>query len=202
MRYWESLGEFSPRINITYRCQLFSYCEYCYARDELRNYPNDMDIQDFSNIIGWFKELFGIRSVTFLGGECTVHPDLKSFLRVLDEEDTSCFLFTNGCFNDEVEEVIENSSSLAAVIFHYEPSFLRENILRDRFLRNLRRLSRNKEIIFRFNTGEPFFEFKELVELSEKYNASIAYSLTSPSLNKPNKYVSRGYERLCSSTNT
>jgi len=35
-----------------------------------------MRIQDFSNIIGWFKELFDIRSVTFLGGESTVHPEL------------------------------------------------------------------------------------------------------------------------------
>ncbi|RLF39154.1 MAG: hypothetical protein DRN12_07355 [Thermoplasmata archaeon] len=191
MSYLESLGRFSPRINITYRCQLFSFCEYCYAKNELRNYPNDMRIEDFSKIITWFKDLFSIKIVTFLGGESTVHPQLASFFEILRERNINSFLFTNGCFDESKRKIILDSPSVTTMIFHYEPSFLREKSLRNKFFDNLEKLSKSKEIVFRFNTSNPSFEFKELIELSDRYNASIAYSFTSPSLNNPGNYYVR-----------
>ncbi len=168
---------------------MFSYCKYCYAQEELKNFKKDMTINDFKKIIKWFKQVYKIDNVVFLGGESTTHPKLEKFGKVLDDEKIGCFIFTNGCFDKEKLEIINKIKAFHTVFFHYEPEFLKNPKLREKFLRNLCELSKTKSIVFRYNTGDPDFDFKELIDLSKKYNASIAYSFTSPSLNKSIEYV-------------
>ena len=187
MNYRNSLSILSPRINITYKCFLTSYCKYCYAKKELDKYKDDMTIEDFSKIIKWFKEAFKIKNIVLLGGESTVHPDLKIFSDLLNDYKINSFLFTNGCFNKDIQKIIKNSASFKTIIFHYEQSFFTNLKLKSLFLNNLKELT-GKKIIFRYNINTPKFNFKNLIELSNKYNASIAYSFTTPTLNNHVEY--------------
>jgi organic radical activating enzyme len=189
IEYLKCFKRVTPRINITYKCNMFSYCKYCYSKEELKRYKDDMTVQDFKNIIRWFKEAYNIDDVVFLGGESTFHPELEKFGKVLDSENIGCFIFTNGCFNNEKLEIIKKIKAFHTVFFHYEQEFLDNPNLRKIFLRNLDELSKNKKIVFRYNTGNPDFDFQELIALSKKYNAYIAYSFTSPSVNRKIDYV-------------
>lgn len=183
MKYSSCFQELTPRINITYKCPLFAFCDYCYSKKELEQYPNDMTVENFSKIITWFRDAFNIKNVVFLGGELTTHPELEKFSEILTEKQVGGFFFTNGCFNKEKQKILKNSQSFHTIIFHYEPIFFTKPILRNLFFNNLDEISRGKAIIFRFNTGSPLFNFQEPIDLSMKYNASIAYSFTSPTLN-------------------
>jgi hypothetical protein len=189
MEYLKCFKRVTPRINITYKCNMFSYCKYCYSKEELKKYKDDMTIKDFKNIIKWFKEGYKIDEVVFLGGESTFHEEIEKFGQVLKQEKIGCFIFTNGCFNEDKLDIIKKIDAFHTVFFHFEQEFLDTPKFRKIFLRNLKGLSKYKNIVFRFNTGDPFFDFKELIDLSKKYNASIAYSFTSPSVNRKIDYV-------------
>jgi len=189
MEYLKCFNKVTPRINITYKCNMFSYCKYCYSKEELKKYPNDMKIKDFLRLIQWFKEAYQIENVVFLGGESISHPEFKKFGEILNSENVGCFLFTNGCFSKEKLEIIKNINAFHTVFLHFEPAFLNNKLLRKKFLKNLEELTKVKKIVFRYNTGDPKFDFSELIELSKKYNASIAYSFTSPTINRDIEYV-------------
>jgi len=189
MKYLSCLEEFSPRFNITYKCQMFLYCKYCYAKEELKKFKDDMTIDDFSNMIKWFNEEYGLKNVVFIGGESTIHPELEEFSNILTKNQIGGYLFTNGCFNQKTLDIIMRSKSFHTIVFHYEPSFFSNPKLKKLFLKNLDELSKLKNIIFRYNTGSPEFDYDELINLSKRYNASIAYSFTSPSLNRKIDYV-------------
>lgn len=189
IKYLKCFNRVTPRINITYKCNMFSYCKYCYSKEELKTYKKDMTVEDFKKIITWFKEIYHIDDVVFLGGESTTHAKLEEIGEVLNTESIGCFLFTNGCFTEDKREIIKKIKAFHTVFFHYEPEFLNNPKLRKIFLKNLDELSKKKSILFRFNTNNPDFDFKELIELSKKYNAQIAYSFTSPSVNREIDYV-------------
>ena len=189
MNYLECFKKITPRINITYNCNMFSYCKYCYSKEELKKYKSDMTVENFNKIITWFKDGYDIKDVVFLGGESTFYDDLGKIGDILDKNNGGCFIFTNGCFSEEKLEILVKNDAFHTVVFHYEEEFLSNLKLRNIFLRNLEELSKLKNIVFRFNTGDPKFDFEDLIELSKKHNASIAYSFTSPSPNRKISYV-------------
>lgn len=189
MKYLKIFDKLTPRINITYKCNMFSYCSYCYSKEELNKYKTDMKIEDFTKIITLFKQAYGIEDIVFLGGESTMHSDIEQMGEILKRETIGSFIFTNGCFNQDKFNILKNTNSFHTIIFHYEESFLNNGVLKKIFIRNLSGLSKNKNIILRFNTGKINFDYKELINLAKQFHASIAYSLTSPTLNRDIKYV-------------
>lgn len=189
MKYLKCFKGITPRINITYKCNMFSYCKYCYSKEELKEFKDDMTVKNFNDVISWFKDAYDIDDVVFLGGEITFHTELEKIGNILNKKKVGCFIFTNGCFNKEKLDILKKINAFHTIIFHYEEKFLSNKKLRKIFLRNLEELSKLKNIMFRFNTGDPNFNFKDLIDLSKKYNASIAYSFTSPTLNREINYV-------------
>ena len=195
MKYLRLFDKITPRINITYKCNMFSYCSYCYSKEELKKYKSDIKLEDFERIISMFKQAYEIQDIVFLGGETTMHPAIGQMGEILKKQSVGSYMFTNGCFNKDKLNIIKNSSAFHTIIFHYEKTFLNNDALRKKFLKNLSELSKNKNIILKFNTGEINFEYSELIHLATQFNASIAYSLTSPTLNRDIDYVPMKYMR-------
>ena len=95
--YLKYVKKITPRLNITYKCNMFSYCKYCYSKEELKKYKSDMTVEGFKKIITWFKEAYKIDDVVLLGGESTIHSEIDKIGAVLNSKKVGCYLFTNGC---------------------------------------------------------------------------------------------------------
>lgn len=77
---------------VTDRCN--SHCEHCIFRSKKED-KIPMNKEEISKCINEFHEL-GICSVTMVGGEPLMHPDIISIIQMFDKSKINLVLFTNG----------------------------------------------------------------------------------------------------------
>ena len=119
-------NKFVPQFNITLRCNMYDVCEYCYVKEQKRNFPLDMEPQDFNNIISWFKAL-GVDEIIFLGGEPILHPKFSEFLETIKNNAISARLFTNGTYGNTIAKLISASKYVETIFFHYDENYLKRS---------------------------------------------------------------------------
>ncbi|WP_048098215.1 radical SAM/SPASM domain-containing protein [Archaeoglobus sulfaticallidus] len=81
-------------VHVTLRCNL--NCRHCYLPKKQTN----MDYRTFNTLIEEFSEAGGIK-LMLSGGEPLLHPEIYSFLDVLESYDFRKVLITNGTLIDE-----------------------------------------------------------------------------------------------------
>jgi len=174
-------NKFVPQFNITLRCNMYDVCEYCYVKEQKRNFPLDMQPRDFNNIISWFKAL-GVDEIIFLGGEPILHPAFVEFLGVIENNTISARLFTNGTYSKTIANLISESKNVETMFFHYDENYLKRSAqMKERFLDNIRQASESgKKIWLRWNIDKPDIDSREVIFLAKKYSANIGYSISVP----------------------
>jgi radical SAM protein with 4Fe4S-binding SPASM domain len=160
---------------------MYDVCEYCYVKEQKRNFPLDMAPQDFNNIIIWFKAI-GVDEIIFLGGEPILHPKFSEFLKVIKNNTISARLFTNGTYNSATANLISANKYVETLFFHYDENYLKRSAQsKESFFRNLKQASEsNKRIWLRWNIDKPDIDSSELITLARQYSANIGYSISVP----------------------
>lgn len=172
-----------PQINITFKCNMYQICDYCYIRELKRQLPLHMSGEDFSRLLEWLVAL-GVDEIILLGGEPTLHPSFAELIRAVETADRSARMFTNGSYERATADLLSANRHIQTVFFHYDESYLSPaNGNRQRFLDNLRSASRSgKKIWLRWNIDSTNADHSEVVSLAEEYSASIGYSISVPVL--------------------
>src|ERR1039457_2741423 len=91
---------YSLEIELTRRCNL--ECNYCYNSSSRSPGIPDFDFNLLKRVLREAYD-YGIRSITYLGGEPTLHPELKDiikFTKTIGMEEV--VLYTNGTLLDDV----------------------------------------------------------------------------------------------------
>lgn len=109
-----------PRIGIelTNVCNL--HCSYC-MRDEDALYhtpANFFPVDLLRRIINGARDSYGIRHVSFTGGEATIHPHFKEIIEAVVAEGITCSFVTNGWHFERVYPLlIANRQAVRGVAF-------------------------------------------------------------------------------------
>lgn len=175
--------KFNPQFNITYVCDMYNVCSYCYAQKFVKKIrKKNMDAEDFDKFLGWLKTL-NVKDVVLIGGEPTLHPRLGDFLNILEKHKLRCRVFTNGFSNKRAIELLCGNRYVHEIFFHYDDTYLASNkSKRGRFFENLAYCMQwGKKIFLRYNINESHFDFKGVIETAKKYRAHIGYSISAPS---------------------
>lgn len=88
-----------PNIMLTYLCNL--KCPYCFANEFVNRESNRISIENFAKAIDFLTK-GGPTRVGLIGGEPTLHPELKAILEMLigNRHITEATLYTNGLLVD------------------------------------------------------------------------------------------------------
>jgi len=175
---------FAPTFAITYDCNMYRYCQYCYAKDFSLNNPgrNNMSIEDFRKIVKLFIN-YGVKEIVLVGGEPTVHKDFYLFLDYIKESGLKARMFTNGFYSKEKSDIICSNRRLKVLFFHYDDHYFdsRGKKFEYIYMNNLAQAKASgKDIYLRCNFDLPDFQFKKLVSLASRLDTKIAYSFTTP----------------------
>jgi Predicted Fe-S oxidoreductases len=79
-------------LEITGKCNLA--CQHCYAGSSPQGHHGRMSATDWQRVISQAAEM-GCRSVQFIGGEPTVHPDLARLIRLAAEMKMQIEVYSN-----------------------------------------------------------------------------------------------------------
>jgi len=105
-------------------------CSYCFASTEMyeKSEKQNMREKDFFKVLTYLKRN-GIREVRIIGGEPTIHPQFKEFLKIVSRDPwfDSVFIFSNCTFSIEVlYEIMQASKKKKVVVLpnYNEKEFL------------------------------------------------------------------------------
>jgi len=187
--YWpkfkEYLGSDEPidlEISLTYKCNLD--CKYCYAKG-LRNNYDYISFNDIKKIIKWLKRQ-NKNKIRLIGGEPTIHPQIKEILTYCNKYKINYELITNGIY-DSLLNLYLNSKNTISVQINFDQEQISRNLtLYNKFIKNIEHLqSRNIPVILKYNIIENL-DFMHGINLAKKYRLHINF--TPPNLGLNNSY--------------
>ena len=77
-------------------------CVYCFAKDTRGEFGKTyLDDETYEKALDYL-ERSGLKQVRLLGGEPTLHPNIKSFIKMALDRDFNIMLFTNGLMPEKV----------------------------------------------------------------------------------------------------
>ncbi|ADU62159.1 MAG: radical SAM protein [Pseudodesulfovibrio sp.] len=172
-------------IFITYRCNLA--CPYCFARELIDEYPQDMDEARFDTLLSWMSQA-KLPAAAFIGGEPTLHPGLADMIERTALAGITPVLFTNGLFRlglaDRLAPLVSNF-----VVNYNDPSLYTpaQRATLRATLSQLRDLG--ARITFSKNFSRECCEFEYLLAGCEEYGVtSVRYDISRPSASAANDH--------------
>lgn len=160
-------------------------CKYCFANEVMEFDKQNMSANDFITTLD-FLEHSGIRHLSIIGGEPTLHPAFIEFLEIikLRQKNDSVLIFSNGLFNKTVSEGLLSTSKVKRISFlinYNHPSILGE-ARNELLLNNIKRLhSNNIDITLGINFYKPNQDYQYIIEKSKEFNLkSVRWALVVP----------------------
>jgi radical SAM protein with 4Fe4S-binding SPASM domain len=169
-----------------YTCNL--RCPYCFARELGELHPEPMSTGNFDKLLEWII-LSGISAVAFLGGEPTLHQNIRSLVGRMSAEGITVVLFTNALAPRALMK--ELAAHVTNFVINYNTRSLYTGPQYECLHENLALLhSLGKRIAFSKNFSVHNPEYEYLLEGSARYGvSSIRYDIARPSFTRGNEYV-------------
>ncbi|MBN2619366.1 MAG: radical SAM protein [Spirochaetales bacterium] len=177
-------------ISPSYRCNLD--CAYCFSKDMLKKFNEDMTIENYKLYIKKLKKDFDVQEIGFFGGEPTYFPKLIEFIEEAENEALYCNLASNGIIDSKTWGDIVARNSIRMITLHIEDDdFYREKKIIETLLSNISSaLKLGRQIIFRFNISKENIDWnflKKYIDLVPKFRFSFA--LPFPSVRGDNTFI-------------
>jgi pyruvate-formate lyase-activating enzyme len=102
----------------TYGCNL--RCSYCFAQGLSRSFPKPMTLPAYRRILDLYEDSRSIGTVNFLGGEPTLFPALRDFIKETERRGMRYYFATNGLAAASVFRPLIERDSLINVTLHVE----------------------------------------------------------------------------------
>lgn len=164
----------------TYKCNMYNYCSYCYAKEMSDKY-GEISVENFRNIINWLNEEYKKVEIVLIGGESTMHSKFDELLSIMNENIKSAKLYTNNMYGEDILNLILRSPVLKKFNIHYEEKYFFNEELKKRYMHNIDTLYNDGRMInLRFNINSSDFEYENVLNLAQKYKALILYSISAP----------------------
>ena len=172
------------QVAITYNCN--KSCSYCFA-ENFRGRYKDMSLDSFKELLGWLEKN-NISSFNFTGGEPTLHPRIKDFVKIAYDKGFKFNIFTNGLFN---ENLINNFKKVNSFLINYNP---KEHYTEREYLllhKNLENLSKEKiKSTIMFNISENIDSCSHILKACSKYKIKdVMLDLIIPNSLKSNQFI-------------
>jgi radical SAM protein with 4Fe4S-binding SPASM domain len=176
-----------PNILLTNYCN--KKCIYCFAKNKLNSHiKKNISLKNYLKILEYFYKS-NIRQIKLMGGEPTLHPDLKNILKINKDRKLESIILTNGLFSEKILKLFlkYNFYDLFLLINLNEMEFYDINEI---FILKRNMQSLNKHIMLSFNIYQTNFDLSFLLESIKKYNLTrkIRLGLAAPIVFGDNKY--------------
>ncbi|MGL1892739.1 MAG: radical SAM protein [Spirochaetaceae bacterium] len=179
-------------VSPSYRCNLD--CSYCFSKDLLQKFNNDMTVEQFTLYLKKLKADYNIKEIGFFGGEPTYFKKLNEFIDVVENEKLFCNIASNGIVENQIWEKIVSRGSLAMITFHIEDNdFYTNDTHLPNIISNIKSANQfKKQITFRYNIVDSertdWSFLNKYIDLVSQFRFSFAIPF--PSGNGENEYVS------------
>mgnify|MGYP002280847233 CR=1 FL=1 len=133
-------------------------CKWCYAKNTKYAVEDNMSIKLAKKLIDFSKEI-GVQSITLIGGEPTVHPDILEIVKYIKGKDLHLGLITNGYLLSNIKFLSDlKRSGLDMIGFSLKAANRQQqfeltgNDCFDKITSAMRNLSRIKDIQVTYST--------------------------------------------------
>lgn len=169
-------------IMLTKACNL--NCPYCFANEFVNKCSEEITMENFQKA----KEFLisgGSKSIGFIGGEPTVHPQIIDFMQdIIDDSRVNrCTIFTNGINFDKIIYKFTNQkfTSLINVNSLKTMGEVRYKKMMDNIDMLHNQFSLGNRINFGYNIHGTDFDYQYIIDLCKKYNKrSLRISICVP----------------------
>ena len=173
-------------IFLTSKCNL--KCPYCFADEFVNKEFSEFSIENFKKVVEFIKTKSDER-VGLIGGEPTLHPNFRDFIRILDEDENiqDVIIFTNGL---EIDKYINDikAEKFGVLINCNSPSNL-GNIHFKKLEDNLKLLKKEfkDKIFLGINLYSDKTDYNYIFELLKLMNLHrLRFSTAIPNVSKEN----------------
>lgn len=172
----------------SYACQ--SGCPYCYAKDVEKSHPGELTLENFWLALEWAARQ-DCQVISFVGGEPTLHPLMKEFLRHVHDSGMRTYFNSNLLCEPEVLAQFDREWVLNIGIHAQAHRYTRPD-LRSHFERNVAFLQQRDIFLFlRYN-----FEYRnqaaidDAIALAQRLKvAQVSFAIPMPSLSRRNRHA-------------
>jgi len=172
------------QVAITYNCN--KNCNYCFVENFKHSYKN-MSLDDFKELLSWLEKN-NIKSFNFTGGEPTIHPKIKDFIKIAHDRGFKFSIFTNGLFN---EDLINDSKKVNSLLVNYNPKTHYTEKEYELLHKNLSKIKdKNVKTTIMFNITDDIKKCDHILNACKKYNIKdVLLDLIIPNSMKSNYFI-------------
>lgn len=189
LELWQQQQSFHQLVFASsYACQ--SKCPYCYAKDVENEHPGEITMADFLLALSW-AERQNCEVISFVGGEPTLHPLMKDFLRCVHDRGMKTYFNSNLLCEPEVIALFDKSWVINIGIHAQAYRYTRRE-LRGHFERNIAFLKEREVYLFlRYNFEHRTQEaIDDALGLARRFDVSqINFAIPMPSLSRRNRHA-------------
>ncbi|MBQ7849912.1 MAG: radical SAM protein [Clostridia bacterium] len=188
-------------LMLTKQCNL--RCSYCFANEFVNRQSDVMSYENFETCLNFLshdpQERIGL-----IGGEPTMHPELKRMLaRLIDSPFQQVCLFTNGILLDQFFTELRNSKFSILINLNAPGSIGQANF--DRTLRNIdemvNRLYMRSQVQLSLNVHSPDMDYQYMLETLRRFEMKrLRLSVAVPNMEAGREVDPLAYFRLMAGT--
>jgi len=187
------------KINLTNICN--QSCPFCFASTEMKtNQEKYLSLKNFTTICQLSNQA-KIHSAHLLGGEPTLHPELKDLLKAAMNTYYSLRIFTNGIFSKEVANLIKFYNKRIGLTFNVStPGFIFNPQTRTKVAANINRLKQTNPVAISLVSsfiGDDYLTILELLQKQKVFpKVTILLALNLPEAGSINPYTIEQFPKI------
>jgi MoaA/NifB/PqqE/SkfB family radical SAM enzyme len=187
------------KINLTNICN--QSCPFCFASTEMKtNQEKYLSLQNFKTICQLSNQA-KIRSAHLLGGEPTLHPELKDLLKAAMSTYYSIRIFTNGIFSKEVADLVKLYNKRVGLTFNVStPGFVFNPQTRTKVADNINLLKETNPVAISLVSsfiGDDYLTILKLIQKHKIFSkVTILLALNLPEAGSHNPYTIEQFPKI------
>lgn len=180
-----------PNIILTNKCNL--NCPYCFAKKTTRKksslFGKAMSFDNFKTTLSFLKRNKE-KKVRLIGGEPTLHFQLKKFVNYALSHNFNIHIFTNALFPPQITDFFVSKGDLIKYSFNINHPHSYDKAQWRNLSRNLERITFFKNSVLGTVIWQRDFNLDYIIELSKRYFfKNLTLRLANPIFGERNKYI-------------
>lgn len=171
-------------------------CEYCFAKEVIDNFNEEISLDNFRYILEFFKKS-GRSEIGLLGGEPTLHTSFIQIIELLKEIQFDFSIKSNALWGKRINELFSElpTGKVAYLLNINKPSFYTPQQWQ-RINDNLNSIKGFRKTLS-INIDRPEFEYEYILDLAEKFNAKyLRWSFAHPIFDLNKKEIDQRYLKI------
>ncbi len=144
-------------------------CPYCFAKEVLKEFPDEISVSDFKKIITFFHKS-GRNEIALLGGEPTRHTRFSEIIDILVAKDFKFTVKSNCLWSSEIDNVLSkvDNDRVSYLLNINPPDFYAPEEYK-KILDSISKI-RDSRIVLSINIDKPDFKYDYILDIANEFD--------------------------------